>query len=151
MLQPKKKKKQELAPKSPKNQSKHTKVGIMKLKITVYNNNFFWGLDRIKIHDHSNCHCGTVETNPTSIHEDAVSIPGLAQWMGDLGIWRCYELWSRSQMQLRSWVDVAAALAVASSYSSDSVPGLGTSICHKYSPKKQKNKNKNKKHDHKAM
>ena len=37
-------------------------------------------------------HCGTAETNPTSVHEDSGLIPGLAQWAGDLALlW----LWHR--------------------------------------------------------
>ena len=31
-------------------------------------------------------HCGTVETNPSSIHEDAGLILGLTQWFGDLAL-----------------------------------------------------------------
>ena len=41
--------------------------------------------------------------NLTSIHEDAGLIPGLSV----LRIWRCYELWCRSKMQLGSGVAVA--------------------------------------------
>ena len=36
--------------------------------------------------------CGTAEANPAGIHEDAVLIPGLAQWVRDQ---RCRELWCR--------------------------------------------------------
>ena len=47
-------------------------------------------------------------TNLTKNHEVAGLIPGLAQWVED---GRCYELWCRSQMLLRSGVAVTMAWA----------------------------------------
>ena len=76
--------------------------------------------------------------NPTRIHEDAGSIPGLAQLK--LRIQDCHELWYRSQMWLGS--NVAKAVVQACSYSSNWTPSLGISICRGHSPKKQKKKKK---------
>ena len=46
----------------------------------------------IKIFLRQSSHCGAAEMNLTNIHEDEVSIPGLAQWVGDLALlW----LWCR--------------------------------------------------------
>ena len=61
-----------------------------------------------------------------------------------LRIWHCWELWCRSQTQLRSRIAVAVAAAVAGGYSSNLTPSLGTSICNGCSPKKKKEDKKSK-------
>ena len=45
--------------------------------------------------------------NPTSIHEDAGSVPGLLASLSGLRIQSCHELWWRLQMLLGSGVAVA--------------------------------------------
>ena len=56
--------------------------------------------------------------------------------LSGLRIWHCHELWYRLQRKLGSCI--AVAVVYAGSYSSDSTPTLGTSICHGCDPKKQK-------------
>ena len=81
---------------------------------------------------------GSAVMNPTSIHQDSGSIPGLTQW---LRIRRCRDLWCGSQMRFGS--RAAVAVAWTSSCSSNSPPSLGTSICLGCGPKNQtKNKQK---------
>ena len=66
-----------------------------------------------------------------------MQVPSLASLRG-LRIWHCHELWYRMQTQLGSGI----AVAVASSCSSNSTPHLGTSICHRCSPKRQTDRQK---------
>ena len=48
-------------------------------------------------------------TNPTRNHEVEGSIPGLAQWVKILLIWRCRGLWCRLRTRLGSCIAVALA------------------------------------------
>ena len=55
-------------------------INILKLLIFYFEIFFFNILGPIKIVFRSSCH-GSVVKNPTSVHEDAGSIPGLAKWV----------------------------------------------------------------------
>ena len=87
----------------------------------------------------------------------SLGVPILAQWkriwlwsmrtqvqslasLSGLRIWCCRKQWCRFHTQLRS--DMAVAVVQASSCSSNLIPSLGTSICHRGSPKKEKEKKK---------
>ena len=50
--------------------------------IKLWNKYFSCIIKQIKNKIESSC-CGAAEANPTSIHEDEVLIPDLAQWAGD--------------------------------------------------------------------
>ena len=75
---------------------------------------------------------GSVEMNLASMRTQVWSLALLS----GLSIRHCRELWCRLQTWLRSGITVA--VVQAGSYSSDSTPSLGTSICHGCGPKKER-------------
>ena len=87
----------------------------------------------VKIPEFWSSRCVTAETiRLVSIRMQVWSLASLS----GSGIWRCPELWCRSQTWLGSCV--AVVVVQASSCSSNLTPSLGTSICWGCGPEKQK-------------
>ena len=77
-------------------------------------------------------HCGSVGKG-SDVVSLRLRIQSLALFSG-LRIQHCHKLWCRSQTQLRS--RVAVAVVQDCSCSSNSTPGLGTSICYRAAVKR---------------